>query len=272
MTEPEIEGAAQDVLEAFGCRSSPIDPFAIAKGEGIQLLPGEYDGCFDGRIEYRKDAGVGRFYLMYAEEKSGIRPLGRVRFSVSHELGHFYLPEHRSYLMSGHRHGSQAGFVSENPLEREADLFAVNLLMPKSLFYQQVKMKSGNVCNIDDLSKLADSVFKTSLVSTTIRYVQLDFEPCCAVVSKDGRALYSVCSEDMRSLGLGWVGKGARLPITSVTAKALTAKEEGRKAEFGAAVSSEVWYSRRRPQDLWEECRILGNTGLVLTLLAIYDG
>lgn len=271
LTTREIELATNEIRGAFSITSVPIDPFAIAKAESIVLLPGEYDNCFDGRIEFRGGGSTGRFYLLYAQEQPGLRPFSRVRFSIAHELGHYYLPEHREYLLSGHRHGSKAGFVSEKPMEREADLFAANLLMPSDCFSEHVARMSGNVCNLRNISNLAEVVFKTSLISTVIRYVQLDFEPCAAVVSRNDAILYSVCSESLRLRGLGYLPKGSRLPSSSVTKKAVGASEAGKKPEFGAAISSSDWYACRRSQELWEECRILGETGLIITLLAVYD-
>jgi hypothetical protein len=271
LTTREIELAANEVRGAFSIRSVPVDPIAIANAESIVLLPGDYDNCFDGRIEFRGNGPTGRFYLLYAQEQPGLRPYSRVRFSLAHELGHYYLPEHREYLLTGHRHGSKAGFVSEKPMEREADIFAAHLLMPTDFFSEHVARMSGRVCNLRNLSNLADVVFKTSLISTVIRYVQLDFEPCAAVVSRNSAVLYSVCSESFRIRGLGYMPKGSRLPSSSVTTKAVGASEVGRTPEFGAAISSGEWYSSRRAQELWEECRILGETGLVITLLATYN-
>src|SRR4051812_9187301 len=113
MTVEAIERCANDVLAAHEIRSLPVDPFYIAQQEKIALLPGDYDGCFDGRIEFRGRGAGGRFILYYAQPQAGSRPAGRVRFSVAHELAHFYLPQHRAYLLSGVWHGSHAGFVSE---------------------------------------------------------------------------------------------------------------------------------------------------------------
>ena len=53
MTESQIERLAEEVLAAHGLTAPPVDPFALARLEGVRLAPGRYDGCFDGRIEYR---------------------------------------------------------------------------------------------------------------------------------------------------------------------------------------------------------------------------
>src|SRR3990167_5540675 len=75
---PEIEQLAEEVLSAHESTGSPVDPFAIARAEGIQLLPGKYDGCFDGRLEYRRCGDSGTFYLFYAEPEKAFRSEVRV--------------------------------------------------------------------------------------------------------------------------------------------------------------------------------------------------
>ena len=262
MSDAEIERCAEEVLRAHEIRSLPTDPFHIARLEGIVLVPGEYDGCFDGLIEYRGSGARGRFVLFYAWVRAGVRPEGRVRFSVAHELGHYYLPGHREYLISGYRHGSRAGFVSEKPLEREADRFAAALLMPRKRFLKAVG-QSGSICTLDDLASLADQTLATSLTSTVIRYVQLDAEPCCVVLSRTGSVLFSLTSEGMRGAGLGWLKRGSPLPPTSITGRLVVSGVD----HLGGEVDSEVWFDARTSCRLWEDARSLGQTGMTLTLL-----
>jgi len=272
MTNEEIERVASDVLVAHNIMRPPVDPFEIAKLEGIKLLPGEYDGCFDGRIEYRRSAGDGRFYLFYAEETPSIRPPGRVRFSIAHELGHFYIPKHRSYLLSGVWHGSHSGFVSDKPVEREADLFAAAFLMPRDWFVERVERNSDSICTMADLERLATSVFDTSITSTVIRYVQLDFEACCAVLSREGQILFSIPSDTMRRQGLGWLPKGSRVPASTVTGKAVLAVSRGESPTAEGRMDADAWFDGKPARRLWEDVRFLGGTGLALTLLALDEG
>ena len=197
------------------------------------------------------------------------RPIGRVRFLVAHELGHFYLPEHREYLTSGVWHGSHSGFVSDKPIEREADQFAAALLMPRWEFKRRVSMKSRGVCTLGDLAAFANEVFQTSLSSTAIRYAQLNFEPCSVILSRDGQVLFSVRSDDMRRLGLGWLSKGARISATSVTGRVLAATPGGEGVKTEGPIDSDVWFESSRPHSLWEEVKVLGQTGLTLTFLVL---
>jgi len=265
--DPEpIEAAAQEVLDALGVPDGPIDPFAIAREEGIRLAAGDYGGSFDSRIEYRKkDNGRGRFFLFYAEAVPPWRPEGRVRFSLGHELGHYYLPEHREFVLTGDWHGSKTGFVSERRTEREADLFAAALLMPRSQFVEAVQLRCGGRCAMADLDKLSD-IFQTSLTSTAFRYVRMDLEPCAVIVSSEGRVKSAVISDSMMGRGLSFIPHGH--PVSKVS---VTGRLHNIPSRSAGAQPSDVWFPDvDRTVPLWEEARQLGRTKLVLTLLVIH--
>jgi hypothetical protein len=87
----------------------------------IHLSPGFYGDRFDGRIEYYRD--LDEFCIFYEHPASG-RTEARVRFTIAHELAHFYLPEHRARLREGKWHNSVTDFASRDPREAEADEFA----------------------------------------------------------------------------------------------------------------------------------------------------
>jgi hypothetical protein len=266
--DPEpIEAAAQEVLEALEISSGPVDPLEIARLEGIHLAPGDYGGCFDSRIEYRTRDGRGRFFVFYAEQAGAWRPEGRVRFSVGHELGHFYLPEHREYVLTGRWHGSHTGFVSEERTEREADLFAAALLMPRPRFIDEVQLRCGGKCSMKNLEELASGVFQTSLTSTAIRYVHMNLEPCAVLVSANGRIRSAVISESMRERGFTFIPRNSAVPSVSVTARVCDTRRTAKGHQ-----DSEVWFPEsRRSVPFWVEARQLGRTKLVLTLLAVDD-
>lgn len=260
-----IEGAAKEVLLALDAFRLPVNPLDVARQEGICLAPGSYDGCFDGRIEYHR--GAAKFILFYADEAAAGGE-GRVRFTVAHELGHYYLEEHRQYLLSGVWHGSRTGFVSDNRVEREADQFAAALLMPADLFCQEVRRLPGRTCDLRGLSQLAQ-MLRTSLTSTAIRYCQCDIEACSVVLSRGGRVIHHTPSSDMAYLGLRFIPYGSPVPATSRTATLL--KHTGGAAPpVEGEVDAGVWYDGGEGR-LWEEALHLGSTGLTLTFLACQE-
>jgi predicted transcriptional regulator len=86
----------------------------------------------------------------------------RKRFTMAHELGHFI--KHRDkYAQSGTIMYDQIFFRDENtnPMEREANKFAAELLMPKATF--DTLIQEGN----NTISKLADSF---DLSTSAVRY------------------------------------------------------------------------------------------------------
>src|SRR4051794_26996765 len=85
----DIEAVAKATLIALRMWRLPVNPLAIAKEEGIELAPGRYGEKFDARIKFIGSAKT--FILFYRESCYGPTE-GRVRFSIGHELGHFYLP------------------------------------------------------------------------------------------------------------------------------------------------------------------------------------
>ncbi len=268
MTDEEIERIAKEVLTDHDLdKKLPVDPFLIASEEEICVLPGEYDNCFDGRLEYRRKNGIGQFYLFYAREELPFRPEGRVRFSVAHELAHFYLPEHRRYLLSGQWHSSHSDYVSKKQRETEADRFAARLLMPTDLFTQKVRRKSGFL-TLKELCLLASKVFRTSLTSTVLRYVDLNFESCCMVMAEHGVVTMNVSSNDMRRQALGWIPKGSKIPATSITGKAIISKLSGTQLTSEGSVDSSIWFERRNSCAMWEETMLLTSFGRTLTFLA----
>jgi hypothetical protein len=248
----------------------PVNPFAIAKEEGIELAPGRYGAKFDARIKFVRSAKT--FILFYKEAGDGLTE-GRVRFSIGHELGHYYLPHHRAYLLRGQSHNSVTDFRSTNPIETEADKFSSALLMPNELFVRALKTQNLTICTLADLSRLAEGAFQTSLTSTVRRYVGLDWEPCSMVMSEAGVVKWANHSDSMKALGMGWIECGTRIPNTTPTAKLWERLgKETTLERMEAGVDADIWFERPYRPRLWEETMPLGYTGLVLTFLTAEDG
>lgn len=175
------EHAAEELVESFSLRA-PIDPLAIAASEApilnVQLQ--DFGSRFDGQLEFDK---LHREFLMLVNTKydadwhrSAHHP--RTRFSVAHELAHYYLEHHRARLLrGGEPQPSHADFTSELVLEREADHFASALLMPKPQFLDKVKRLSIGLPAI----RAAAEHFESSLTSAAIRYVSVNAAPAIVI-------------------------------------------------------------------------------------------
>jgi hypothetical protein len=261
----DIEALAKKHLIALDMWRLPVNPLAIAKEEGIELAPGRYGEKFDARIKFVSLAKT--FILFYKESRYGLTE-GRVRFSIGHELGHYYLPHHRSYLLSGQSHNSVTDFRSRDPREKEADEFSSTLLMPHELFAGELKTRRMTICNLADLSRLAENTFQTSLTSTVRRYVGLDWEACSMVVSEAGVVKWAKHSDSMRALGMGWIEYDTRVPNTTPTAKLWDRLgQEATLERMEGGVDADIWFEHPYRRRLWEEAMPLGYTGQVLTFL-----
>lgn len=266
----QLSEISKDVLQTLNRWKLPVNPFDIAKDEEIELAPGEYGEGFDARIEFLQP--VNRFVIYYRSPGHG-RPKGRVHFSIAHELGHFYIPEHRQRLLRGEMHNSQSDFRSKDPREMEADEFAANLLMPKELFVAEVRRFRQRVCTLAEICKMADERFHTSITSTARRYCQCDIEACSIIVSSNGIVRWAMHSEDMRARNMKYVPFGEAVPAMSKTALLMTKlANDGESEPVEGSVESVVWFERPfYRKRLWEEVMLLGNTGFVLTYLTLED-
>jgi Zn-dependent peptidase ImmA (M78 family) len=256
---------ARQVLQTHDRWTLPVDPFAIAKDEDIQLAPGYYGDGFDARIEYVPE--VKRFVIYYRNEGQG-RPRGRVNFSIAHELGHFFLPSHREQLLAGEMHNSVSDFRSTRRQEQEADDFAANLLMPRELFRAEVQRFRQRVCTLAEMSKLADQRLKTSITSTARRYCESDIEACSVVFSHEGIVRWAMHSQDMKAKNMKFVPANMTVPRGSKSEELWRhASSQSRAVSSEGVVSASIWFENPFADQLWEDVMFLGGTGFSITLL-----
>lgn len=208
--EKKATDLAGDILEVAGLLTAPVNPFALAEQESPRLAvkSGNLKDSFDGRLEYH--AAHDRFILFlntkYDQAPGEHHP--RTRFSAAHEIGHFYLDEHRAYLMNGGQaHSSASEFAANNNVERQADAFAVGLLMPEKLIRPLVNRGELTVERIMGLA----AHFQTSFVSTAIRSVSVSDFPCEIVGLRNGSVAWRFPSQSMIDGGCYPLSKGAIL-------------------------------------------------------------
>jgi hypothetical protein len=115
-----LERLADQVLQVFDLHSVPISLGRIIDSEGIIVGEGDFGPDFYGRLEYHP---ARRVFLLFHPIQTKWNSFV-VRFSIAHELGHYYIPEHRAVLLSGESHNSVSTGYSDSSIEREADQFA----------------------------------------------------------------------------------------------------------------------------------------------------
>ena len=97
----------------------------------------------------------------------------RARFTLAHELGHYFIDEHRGALKQGKLglHLSGQELTSANlKLEQEANLFASALLLPEVEFNKAWRRRGKGLADIVGIAEL----FDVSITCAAIRTVSLE--------------------------------------------------------------------------------------------------
>lgn len=240
LIEPARREEVAELAEAVAIEHAPrmpVDPARIAGAKGITLSLGPYGDGFDGMLEAR----AGRFHIYVNRDRVGALTAGRARFTVAHELGHYFLDDHRSALLVGDAPAHRSACELESPLlaEQEADLFAACLLMPAEAFAARARAAPPGLAGVRKLA----GAFGTSLTATALRYAQLSFRPC-AVIKWDFRraAWKAISSEALLGRYHRAVGIPADLPEDCPTRLALAGADPGPAGFHEAATTAAAWF------------------------------
>ncbi|AJY07441.1 ImmA/IrrE family metallo-endopeptidase [Burkholderia seminalis] len=239
----------------------PVDPYAIAQKHDIvvQAKPDTESGVSGMLLRHGNAFGI-----LYA---SDIPNEGFQRFSVAHELGHYFLDGHIDHVLPNDGiHTSHAGFSSGDPYEQEADNFAVGLLMPAKPFRRLMGRARLGLADIES----AREACKTSLTSTAIRYAELTDDAIAVILSTGGAIDYCILSEAMKSLpDLTWLKRGSPVPKSTVTARF---NADGSRVVRAERDEEEIdvldWLGGKRSSIVREEVIGLGRYGKTLTVLS----
>jgi hypothetical protein len=172
----QISELAEFIADDY-CLNQKIVPEMIAEDNEISYCYGNYADAFDGLLEHW--GGDFHIYLNLDRLQEVNNP--RTRFTFAHELGHYFLDEHRIALQSGKSpaHPSFCDFASKNPVEQEADCFAASLLN------FELELLLDLACQ-----------YQTSRTATLLRYLDLGDIPLMVVASSYNRVLWYRCSAD----------------------------------------------------------------------------
>jgi hypothetical protein len=153
------QAATEQVLRELGItHPAEIDVDAIAWSLGARVKYRPLDGC-EARI-----TGHGDRAIISVNSRSSPQ---RRRFSVAHELGHWRYHRGRILVCRADEIG-RAGH-SYSPVERVADSYAAQLLMPPYLF--DPIARSCPKATFQTVSQIANA-FDTSVTATAIRLVE----------------------------------------------------------------------------------------------------
>lgn len=147
---------AEQVLDLYWDNIIPVDLKAIAKKAGVKVIFTDLEGILAG--EYlSNEKGTPVCKINHNDYKK------RQRFTLAHELGHHFLHH-------GHSFRDNANYSSSfDPKERQANIFAANILMPKKAMDFIIRKK-----NVNTIHELAN-IFDVSVPAMSIRLKELGY-------------------------------------------------------------------------------------------------
>jgi hypothetical protein len=251
---------AEALLRDEGITTLPVDPFAIAASRDIDVRakPDTAEGV-SGMLLRHGDV----FGILYATH---VRSEEFQRFSIGHELGHYFLEGHIDHILpEDGDHESHAGFVSADPYELEADQFAAGFLMPSVPFKRALSRQNPDLEIVESLATLC----RTSLTATAIRYAELADDAVAIIISTGLAIDFCFLSETIKSLPqLTWLRKGSPVPKNTATAQ-LNANPAriANSDRANADIDIMDWLVGTRSARATEEVIGLGRYGKTLTVL-----
>jgi hypothetical protein len=222
----------------------------IAYHSGGLVLP-RATGAADARAVRRGARAI----LAISPEALGT-PRGR--FSIAHELGHLLL--HADHDAIARIHGAPRTSGREFKVEREADLFASEVLVPTDLAAPTCERETPS---LDAVGALARS-FDVSLTVAAKKWARLARAGCAFVEARDGK-----CARVVRSAGFRGVAVERRALEEGTLALEMlrTGGAGGRRVH---RERDQRWGSALSDGEVIEECVALregGGPGPVLTWL-----
>jgi hypothetical protein len=157
---------ARRVLSECGMNEpGKIDPFVVLAYLSIRVIYGQLEGPTAQLIRHGERAII--------RVSDQIVQLGRLRFSIAHEIGHYLL---------GHRNPSELTAEAREQQEREADVFATEFLMPQALVRPFCEHPMIDRAAVDAIVE----AFGSSIVAAAVRYVELSPASCAVAYSEAG--------------------------------------------------------------------------------------
>ena len=174
-----------------------VDLINIINNLRILIVEGHYGKGFLGLLICEEN----QFYIQVNLDELENRP-GRLRFTLAHELGHYFTDDHRIKLQNGISMSflGDPSQTEDKFCEKQANYFASALLMPNSIFLEEAsKYEPG----LETILALKGS-FDTSIESTIIKYTQKNIIPCMAIKWKSDlsfdKVYYSQSLSDMTGI------------------------------------------------------------------------
>jgi hypothetical protein len=174
-----IETLASMLIEQLDVQGKPDFNWILPR---IGLRVKEVDSTgFDGVLVRAQEGSKGIIGV-----KRSIRESTRKRFTIAHEIGHYIIPRHKNTPAPCAGRAIESWSSNLSQLEIEANEFAAEFLLPKSLVRVPLRLHEPSMLNIRQVADL----FETSLTATIYRFLNLTDLPCALVWSENRDAFW----------------------------------------------------------------------------------
>lgn len=233
--------SAISLLNQFGwAEPSDMSMEDIAWASGLIVQYKEMDGS-QGRIVMSKDEAI-------ISINKAVTYQPKINYIIAHEIGHAQLHRHLSLFDDSDKTLSE--WYTQGPHEREANIFAAELLMPTELFSKKVKGKKLELSLIESVA----AYFGASKTATFLRYRDLGEFPVMIIFIEDGIIKWKSHTDDFP---FKWLTIGSKLPAFTVAGDYFYKNVEEKKP---AKVDAIEWFpedfvcQRADKAKLWEQC------------------
>ncbi len=158
-----IRTVVEKLLSDHHIRSPSVNVEQIVRDLGIQVQKDSVVDSLSGYLVRKTDTGKALIGV------NSDHPPARQRFTIAHELAHYLLHEGEVVHYDGDRRGfavnlrSEGSSESKKDLEREANLFAAELLMPARFLESDPRIQRIDL--LDDKNKVLKEVARDYQVS-----------------------------------------------------------------------------------------------------------
>lgn len=151
--------------------------------------------AFNGLIMHKND----RFMIFLNMSKLKDKKSPRARFTFAHELGHYFIKSHNKILRTNQSltyKGADNVVYSYTEVEQEANLFASNLIMPKSAY---ITASDDFSIGFNQVVGLAEK-FGASIQCSAYHYVNCNVRPCILIRNYQNKLTKSISISMQRKL------------------------------------------------------------------------
>jgi Zn-dependent peptidase ImmA (M78 family) len=206
LKKSNIKKLAEAIASYYDNLITPLEE--IIKDEELDVFYDSYNSnSFDGMTIFDNN----KFYIHLNLDSGNKNNSPRGRFTLAHELGHYFIDSHRIGLKNGilTPHPSKTNQKQHIEIEREADYFASCLLMPEIRFRREVKVNKFSFKVIDDLRLK----FNVSITACAFRVADLSIHPIMIIYAENNIIKWKHESNDFP---YKWLINGNNVPKNTV--------------------------------------------------------